>query len=358
MLYSIFSTKDTTIYQNKRYLNAGIDEILEISKVREGFSLFNTRILLHYDITEISKSVALGNIPGDAQFYLKLYADNFEQLSADYTLNVHPVSQAWDQGLGFYYKEPTTTIGASWVYRTESQPWATASFVAGTTGSWIGTFPPGGATWYTSSYGTETFDTYTRDVTIEVSDIVWEWISGSLPNNGFIIKRTDAEEKDDDSLERLQFFSKETHTIYSPLLMISYDDSSYSTGSLAPLVSENINLYIKNLQKEYKEGSLVKLRVYGRPKYPTRTFSTSSAYLDLKYLPETVYYSVRDSVTDEEIIPFHEVGTKLSCDEKGNFFNFKAIGLAKERYYRFVFKVERDDNIEYFDNSYFFKIVR
>ena len=35
----------------------------------------------------------------------------------------------------------------------------------------------------------------------------------------------------------LKYFGRETHTIYPPKLEVVWDDSSWSTGSLSPLVT-------------------------------------------------------------------------------------------------------------------------
>lgn len=99
-------------------------------------------------------------------------------------------------------------------------------------------------------------------------------------------------------------------------------------GSLSSLVSDDIVVYVKNLQTEYKEKSKGKIRVFGRERYPSRSFA-SNPLKSIKYLPTTSYYSIVDADTDQVIIPFDTSYTKLSCDSSGNYFNFWFNGLQR-----------------------------
>ena len=97
----------------------------------------------------------------------------------------------------------------------------------------------------------------------------------------------------------------------------------FETGSLNPLTSTNITIYPKNLQSEYKETSKARIRIVGRERYPQRTFSDSSLITDIKYLPQTTYYQIRDVETNLVILPFDTNHTKVSCDSTGNYFDIE-----------------------------------
>ena len=162
------------------------------------------------------------------------------------------------------------------------------------------------------------------------------------------------------------FFSRDTHTIYPPKLEVVWDDSSYSTGSLSPLSTtdlERLKIYFQNLREEYKEDSIVKFRIVGRELYPTTTFATTPAELTIKYLPSaSAFYEVRDADTEEVIIPYGS-GSRISCDSTGNFFRVQMNGLQAERNYRFAFKVvsgsgTTDEQINFYDDNYDFRVVR
>lgn len=127
---------------------------------------------------------------------------------------------------------------------------------------------------------------------------------------------------------------------------------------LKPLIKSNIILYIKNPLSNYSEGSINEIRVFGRERFPNRTYWNKTSYAAVKYLPSSSYYSIRDAQTNDIVIPFDDVATKISCDIDGNYFMFDTSGFQIERMYRFVFKVLRNNMIQYFDNNFLFKIVR
>ena len=221
----------------------------------------------------------------------------------------------------------------------------------------------GGGTWYSSSFGSgkscyQSFTKYTNNLDVEVTDYVSEWLDGTRTNNGFIIKKSKDDEQSTTKFGSIKFFSSDTNTIYPPVLEVRWDDSTFVTGSLNALNSDDVILYVKNLGTEYKESSKAKIRVFGRERFPARTFSTTSNYKLVKYLPTTTYYSVVDAETEQVIIPFDTNYTKVSCDSEGNYFNFWFNGLQPERYYKFVFRVDQAGTVKYYDDNFYFKVIR
>ena len=219
----------------------------------------------------------------------------------------------------------------------------------------------GGATWYTASVDntqySQTFSKYTNNLNLDVTKYVTDMLELARPNDGFLIKRSSSEEADSLKYGSSKFFSNNTHTIYVPTLEAKWDDSTFATGSLTELTSDDITLYMKNLKTEYKELSRAKLRVVGRETYPQRSFTNSAPYTQIKYLPSTTYYQVRDVETNLVLIPFDTAYTKVSCDSTGNFFDFRFNTLQPERFYQFEFRVDRSGNKQYFD-GFIFKVVR
>ena len=137
----------------------------------------------------------------------------------------------------------------------------------------------------------------------------------------------------------------------------SQNFSVTSSYSLPALTAENIILYLKDTKAQYNQYAEERIRVVGREKFITKTYATRSAYLDVKYLPTSSYYSIKDASSEDIIIPF-DTCTQISCDSSGNFFDVNFDGLQPERNYRFLFKIERGQNKEFFDNNYYFKVVR
>ena len=74
MHYFTFAEKDTTLYEVSKSMNSGLDEILEIRKdVSDTGDVVNvSRILIKFDITEVSKSIQNGRLGGAIpKFFLK-----------------------------------------------------------------------------------------------------------------------------------------------------------------------------------------------------------------------------------------------------------------------------------------------
>ena len=78
MIYRIYGQKDTTIYElnTRKEQNTGLDEVLEVTKFFDEESnsvhMGNSRILSKFDLTEISKSISLNEIPSTANYQLNL----------------------------------------------------------------------------------------------------------------------------------------------------------------------------------------------------------------------------------------------------------------------------------------------
>ncbi len=409
MIYSIFPTKDATIFENSASMNTGIDEILEITKMISSSAapvenkIYNSRVLMQFDISSVSQSIVNNIIKkNNLKFYLNMYISEASDLPYSYGLEMRPVSTSWEMGIGRNNHYPETTEGVSWTYTDGKSPgntWYTSSttpnenhWATGTTGSWSTTEAlykttvgstlgggeageavtiPGGGGWHVSSsndyYASQTFTYESADVRADVTNIVKKWISGSVDsatggivNNGLIIKRSGSEERDNKERGSLKFFSRDTHTIYSPKLEICWDDTIFDTASLEPLdiMNKDIVVYMKHNNGSYKENSRTRFRVHGREKYPPKTYATKSAELTIKYLPSSSYYSIKDAHTEETIVPFDTKYTAISCDEDGNYFDLYMDGLQPERYYRFIYKITSGSRIEYYDKDYLFKVVR
>ena len=384
MHYFIFPDIDTTLYEASGSANAGLDEILEIQKTMNssGGNVKVSRILMKFDLSEISSSIVNGTIATDAKYYLNLYDAGSENLNTSQSLFAYPISQSWVEGQGTFNDDPLTLEGASWKYRdgvAQKTYWLGAGQSA---------VSASGGAWHTDVYATQSFVYESDDMRMNVTPIISKWLDGTYPNHGFIIKRSgsfgnensNVDEGNTDRLGNFKFFSRQTHTIYAPKLEVEWFDTKWSTGSLSALSStelEDMAVYMKSLRPEYKEGSRVRFRLVGRAKYPTKSYSNTAAeYLTAKYLPsgskENVgsgssggngsYYSVKDAQTEDVIIPYG-TGALISCDSTGNYFNLWMNGLQAERYYKFEFRVISgsntvDETIQHFDDDFVFKVVR
>ena len=344
MYYFVTSSKDSTIYLQQPTQNTGLDEILEVSKTYYGNLKDVAHSLIKFDTTQLSSLITNGEVTmSSAELILRECESN--EIPLDYTIYAYQVSQSWDMGIGTRFDE-ISTDGVNWNKRTTTDNWLVGGYTPGTTGSFNGK----GGTWYTGSVATQSFSYESSDIQMDVLEPMNVWLSGSVPNEGWILKHSSAVENDTDDYGQLKFFGKETNTIYQPKIRIGWDDSSFVTGSLTALDSDDIHVTFKRLKTRYKRGSKPEIRVFGREKYPLKTYQNQYSYTDVKYLPSTTYYQIKDVITDEVIVPFGEY-TKVSCDSNGNYFKLNLSNWEYNREYYIEIKVDRDGVIEYFEDK-------
>jgi hypothetical protein len=356
IMHRLFTAQyDASVYLQQPDQNTGRDELLEVGKLYYGTSKDIARAFIKFDVTDISSSIS--KISGSWQVFLNLKASNSEEIPLEYTIHANAVSQSWTMGTGTKF-DNITSDGISWKYRNGVNTWqdnviaGTAYYTPGTTGS----ANAEGGTWYTASQASQSYIYEPDDVRMDVSRIVSLWISGSLPNNGFVVHHSLQNENNELDYGVLKFFSKETHTIYEPKLELVYDDSSFITGSLTKIPEEKFKVVYSNLKARYPKDGKVKIRVKGRELYPLRTFSGTFDYDNNSYLPTSSYYQLEDYVTQETIFPYGEY-TKISCDSSGSYLILDLNTLPENRTYVLKTKIVQS-GIEYIiDDKSTFEIV-
>ena len=199
-----------------------------------------------------------------------------------------------------------------------------------------------------------------KDMNLKVTNTIHDWESGSIPNNGFIMKWEKAIEWNTNKQIQpvLQYYSIDTNTIYPPHLEIKWDDYIYSTSSAIQVLSGS-SLYI-NLDENpgtFHPESLNRFRLNVREEYPKRVFQTSSIYTTQHYLPTSSYYAVKDLDTNEFVVDFDSDYTKISADESSNYFDIYMNGLEPERYYKILIQVDNGTSTKIYDNDYYFKVI-
>lgn len=353
----VTASYDASVYLQQPDQNAGRDEILEIAKTYYGDVKEVARAFIAF------KELSSTHIPtsGSWKAYLNLKSANTEEIPIYYTIYANAVSQSWTMGVGTKF-DNVTTEGISWNYRDGINTWqdnttgGTAIFNPGTTGS-----PnAAGGTWYTGSQASQTFIYQLDDIRMDVTDIVNMWLSGSIPNEGFIVRHARQIEDNLNDYGTLRFFSKETNTIYEPKLEIVWDDSSFITGSLSPVTGsisdDEYKVVVSNLKNKYPVNSVVKVRLKGRDKYPLKSFGTTFAYDQTKYLPTTTYYEIIDYLTEEVIVPYGEY-SKVSCDSESNYFKMDLSSFPINRTYKVNIKIVEDGVTTIVDDKLIFEIV-
>lgn len=332
----IFPKKDTTIYSKHLTKSYGLDEIIEFQKEITGSIVNNSRILMYFDISELNQSA-------NSKYYLNLKTCNGNNLTPNINIEVYPISGTWMEGDGTHLY--SSESGSSWSNRTYNDEWVLE-----------------GGDYYTSSIATVEYDTSNIDMRVDVTDIVYDWISGSYNNDGFLLKRSELEESGSDSREELQFYSKDTHTVYLPTLEEVYDDSVYptsslDTGSYEEILDDRFIISMQNFKKQYLYNTVIRFRPHVRKMHRRKTFLESYSSSKIFYLPETFFYEIRDAYSGYKIMEFDELYNKISLDTEGHYFDIDMGGLMPNRFYEIIFKTTINGIDVYTDNNYIFKVV-
>jgi hypothetical protein len=389
MIYALYAQKDATIYERTETKNTGLDSLLELSHELVGSSSkYNSRILMKFDFTEVQERINANKISQNAKYYLSMKSAYVAEIPQEYTVYAYPLSSSWTNGTGRFFNTPVTTDGVSWRYRTAksvgtewdipptianyewdtlSQTWVDANILFGvnlsanvTSSYWS---KEGGGTWwdYDNLECTQSFSFESSDLYMDITQIAKKWVTGSgrFENDGLILKFGDEIEGSTQTLNSLRFFGTDSNTIYVPRIHVVWNDSTFVTGSLSQISVDNLNINLK-LKKFYSHDEKARIRIYANKKYPQKNYTTQSYQTTNYYLPSSSYYQILDAHTDEVIIPFDTVGTKISCDGTGSYFNVWMNSFQPERFYRIALKVETDggDTVQIFDNNHYFKVTR
>ena len=275
-----YNLKDSWISELSSSQNFGGDQILELKKefksavapASSSFVYGVTRILTQFDINEVSTSLeklTRGSTFGDSnlKFNLRLYSSEPSHLQSEYSLEAFPLSQSWEEGTALNSTQQVLSDGVTWRHLNVNDPSAVWEIknnqgVSGSRCLGSGSVGEGsgsqfGGVWYTSStfQASQSFSYESPDINMDVTDIVYHWISGSegdtwdgttpaesgLTNYGFVLKISGSEEtgpENDASTMGLKFFSKDTHTIYSPKLEVKWDSHFPITGPVTGSLTE------------------------------------------------------------------------------------------------------------------------
>jgi hypothetical protein len=359
-VYKIFPSQDTTIYTDYSTLNAGLDSILDLSKNAPYLypSSSTNRVLIKFDNTDLADVLTKSGANFTAS--LKLYNAHVDGIPTNFNLEINPIYESWDMGTGRFNNIPETDDGASWKYRNSSQTnsWTTSGFPGGVTGSFY-SGNTGGANWYTTYSASQTFNYFsTKDINVNVTNIVNAWVNSVIPNNGFIIRNTGSIEFDPNYRYTFNFFSRDTNTIYPPYLEFKWNDSTFNPGSTPVVSNNNILVSLSNNKNIYYDGEYVKFRVYAKERYPNRTFVTSSLHIYNKLLPTASYYSIIDLQSNLKVIDFDTTATQLSNDSTSSYFMMYMNGLEPDRYYKVQIKSQIDGGTYIYDDDFYFKVMQ
>ncbi len=170
--------------------NVGAADILDIYSIygrrssSAGFSSELARVLIQFPVDTISADRTSGKMPasGSVVFKLKLYnARHPFSTPSGYKIDVLALSREWTEGIGVdmaSYKDTTDdVIGSNWIKASSSVSWTTI-----------------GGDFHASPKFTQTFTVGNEDLSIDVSELVEQWIDSTKTNYGFMLKFTNLDE--------------------------------------------------------------------------------------------------------------------------------------------------------------------
>ena len=415
MHHFILPTKDTWISSGSSTVtgdslldaNFGKDDVLQVNKIFQKNSFkYQTRAMVDFsgtDFTSVSKSISDGDIPSNAEFYLRLFeTEGTSESSEDYVLGAFPLYNSWNEGNRKSSENPKSTLGISWKNRDDrigapAISWsyrqaaidegipadtdgdglefdeyhvefgsATQAFGSVSGSDLLGGGDGGGGVWYNKKgyFASQSFSSQASDVEMNVTDMVNKWLDSTISNYGLILKFSGSQEDNESTFGHLKFFSKNSNTIFQPKLEVRWDNhiacSGSNTGSLNELTMSGLAdnyLYMKGLRESYKDTEKVKFRVGARKRYIQKSYATSVQSITDSYITEkSGSYAIKDVATDEFIVPFSDY-TYLSCDESGPYFTQWLNGFYPDREYKILLKLKYNDGQQQvFDENFKFSV--
>tara|TARA_B100000424_G_scaffold271045_1_gene272244 strand:- start:3934 stop:5115 length:1182 start_codon:yes stop_codon:yes gene_type:complete len=389
-VYKIFPLQDASIYSAYPFLNTGLDAILETSNINSDFSASAevARSLIQFDqeaIETVIDTFVSSSDRAASQFSssLKVFIADASGVTMPSKIESYPISGSWNNGTGQFLNSPQTTNGCSWTDRLSSGSgaWAdNSNLSAYVTASYSGSDGIGGGNWYTGSNddtliisSSQTFNVRTiKDIDLNVTDIVKIWYSSSkktdfsiggdfveIENNGFILKWEDnIEFNQTQGVQPIyKSYAVDTNTIYPPVLEVKWDDQVFETGSLPELNTTDLFISLDSNPGIFYSESINRFRLNCRPEFPDRIYLTQSVNTVNHYINSGSLYAIKDLDTNEFVIDFDPQFTKISCDDKSNYFDVYMNGLEPERYYQILIQTVISGSTIVMDEKYYFKVV-
>lgn len=333
--------KDATIYEKYPTVNTGLDEIIEVGKIKQSinessaYTASAARILLNFD-------VGTADFTSSANYYLNLFIANAVNVNRYQQIEVYPISRSWEEGSGYFIQDVrNVSDGVTWQKASPAVSWSMS-----------------GSDYVTTPSASYTFSKVPiQDVRIDISDIIRQVVSGSnvTPWNGLLLKFPAADEISQTNIGNIKFFSSNTHTVFAPKLEVVWNDQSFSTGSLKAIPNGKVSIIPKNLKESYTSGEIDKIRLIVRDQFPDKKFDSTQRYKSTYYLPSESYYRVKDKISGVVIYDF-DTYSAISCDSSGSYFTLDTSWLDVNRYYTVDLKIKQGNLVFFPSFEYTFRI--
>lgn len=161
------------------------------------------RTLIQFDLTELSGKIYTDQlIPSSSvSYYLKMFdMEHGDRKPENYNIFAYPVSQSWTEGNGIDNDNYRDFGYTNWLSASSAATWAA-------TGSdYLDTADYGS--------GSQYIEDPNSDIEIDITNVVVNWLTGALPNNGLLLKLGSTEEDHTtESYYTKAFHSRETQFI-------------------------------------------------------------------------------------------------------------------------------------------------
>jgi len=225
-IYRIPLSGDTFITQEYLSGNAGKDPVLDVGVKYTIIddSRYIQRILGIIDLSNNSDLQAKINdssipnpvVDSTVTAMLKMFNVVRGQTQAkSFSLDVFPLTSEWNEGSGYGFNDDNAlyiTGYANYVSRKSGLNWTVS----------------GGDYLIDSNSATQSFDTGSEDLSVDITNMLKNWLSGASANYGFLIKMKDIYEGPSYSASvdqyRKSFFGKETRLMKWPRVELTWND--------------------------------------------------------------------------------------------------------------------------------------
>lgn len=171
--------------------NMGRSDILEVFSVyKTGSNVAATeaqqlmRFLIQFPVSDVVADRAIKKIPssGSVSFYLNLYnAPHSDTTAFEFTVEAYPISRSWEEGRGMdmeeFLDETYGGLGSNWSYASSGTAWTNQ-----------------GGDYLTSSVYKQYFTTGMENLSVDITPLVEQWITGSQANYGLLLKLSSSNE--------------------------------------------------------------------------------------------------------------------------------------------------------------------
>tara|TARA_R110000851_G_scaffold236991_3_gene389719 strand:- start:21764 stop:23194 length:1431 start_codon:yes stop_codon:yes gene_type:complete len=269
------SLETFVIYNQVSYSGSG-------ATVVTGAQTEAARILIKFDDTNIKSDYTAETVPSGASFFLRLHnAKHPLTLPKNYTLEVHPLSVAFNEGYGLDMESYVDEDEANWMSASSGVSW-TVSGAMSDVGAQLGTS--------TFTYGDE-------DLLMDITQHVYNIRDSSITHNGFVVTFPTSSLTDERSYYTKKFFARDTQYYYKqPSIEARWDDSkSDDSGKLFKISSRLNNSDNNNTVFLYNRYNGALQHLGGNPAIAVKFFNDEDRTLELS--GSTVSGSVTASST-------------------------------------------------------------